>query len=102
MGGSGYINLLDLLQYANNRIRYDRYGLINTDNLIETIDLSNTDADGYVSNFSKENMYDNIDSEFMVEGHKVLLYINNELASTTMIIYPIYPYMKTLSQLVLL
>lgn len=83
LGGSGYINLLDLLQYANNRIRYDRYGLINTDNLIETIDLSNTDADGYVSNFSKENMYGNIDSEFMVEGHKVLLYINNELASTT-------------------
>ena len=36
-----------------------------------------------VSNKSKENMYDNIDSEFMVEGHKVLLYINNELASTT-------------------
>lgn len=78
-GGTEFMQVADFLQYSNNRIQHDEYGVLEMDNLVDT--LSQNSAVSSSSNkdvFNHNPLYtDNFIRRFFINGHEIFVYENN-------------------------
>lgn len=76
------MRVIDLLQYSNNRIQHDEYGVLEMDNLVDT--LSRNSESSSFPNKSNMDAFNpnplhtnNIMGRFFINGHEIFLYKNN-------------------------
>ena len=81
-GGPEFMQLVDFLQYSNNRIQHDEYGVLKMDNLVDTLfrdDIIPNSPNRVDANaFNHNRLYgDYITRHFYINGHEIMIYKNN-------------------------
>lgn len=81
-GGPEFMEVADLLQYSNNRIQHDKYGVLDMENLVDTLfrdDFIYNSPNRVDANaFNHNPLYgNNIRRHFYINGHEIRVYENN-------------------------